>query len=73
MRREPEGGEEVAVGEARGETVASTGRILYSQHRPRGGSGLIVPGRAGGKKNGHGSMAGRATGPQGEVIRAEVL
>lgn len=44
IRREP--GEEVAVGEARGETMASVGRILYLQHRPRGVRGLIIPGRA---------------------------
>lgn len=44
IRREP--GEEVAVGEARGETIASVGRILYLQHRPRGVRGLIIPVRA---------------------------
>ena len=39
--------------QARGEAVASAGRILHPQHTPRGGSGLIIPGQAGGKENGH--------------------
>lgn len=33
--------------------------VLYAGR----GSGLIISGKAGGKKNGHSSMAGRATGP----------
>nr|XP_033701244.1 leucine-rich repeat-containing protein 29 [Tursiops truncatus] len=33
--------------------MASSGRILYPQHTPRGGSGLIILGQAGGKENGH--------------------
>lgn len=46
-------GRPVLTVQARGEATASSGTILYPQHTPRGGSGLIIPGQAGGKENGH--------------------